>query len=232
MNQPQGQLTQRWRQHQQNIQQQQYVQERKQHKGIPHAYTVNLQAQRVEPAPQQQRQAVQCGMQGLEAPISARGSPETGGEDEDMERGQQPPAPQRQHGANERKEHLLEVVVPVGCVSGQQIRVQAPCGLVVVTQSVHMNAPPWCGASVRHPAMYSGAGAGQLSAYTRAGDSRCGPVRGPSLRELDSRPLRSVQQTGGNPRWRQPRTKISRAAPMDSSARGSERCCGGWRGGG
>ena len=183
MNQPQGQLTQRWRQHQQNIQQQQYVQERKQHKGIPHAYTVNLQAQRVEPAPQQQqRQAVQCGMQGLEAPISARGSPETGGEDEDMERGQQPPAPQRQHGANERKEHLLEVVVPVGCVSGQQIRVQAPCGLVVVTQSVHMNAPPWWCISTSPSYVQLGwrlSRRGQLSAYTRAGDSRCGPVRGP-----------------------------------------------------
>ena len=213
---PQEQLTQRWRQHQQNIQQQQYFQEHKQHKGILHAYTVNLQAQCVEPAPQQQRQAVKYGMQGLEAPISAptesnaeeggasrlgrsggredkngggEGGPETGGEDEDMERGQQPPAPQRQHSAHERNEHL-EVVVPVGCVSGQQVRVQAPGGLVVVTQSVHMDAPPcWC---ISTSPSYVQLGwrlsrRGQLSAYileqvTRGAGLCAGPAE-PSLPE-------------------------------------------------
>ena len=44
-------------------------------------------------------------------------------------------APQRHGGAHEGKERL-EVVVPDGCVPGQQVRVQAPCGLVVVTQRV------------------------------------------------------------------------------------------------
>ena len=44
-------------------------------------------------------------------------------------------APQRHGGAHEGNERL-EVVVPDGCVPGQQVRVQAPCGLVVVTQRV------------------------------------------------------------------------------------------------
>ena len=201
---PQEQLTQRWQQQQQQ-QQQQYVQEHKQQK------ETNLQAQCVEPAPQhQQRQAVQYGMRGLGAPISApnesnaeeggwpvglrgegegkdknggEGGSETGGEGEDIERRQQPAAPQRQHGAHERKE-LLEVVMPEGCVSGQQVRVQAPCGLVVVTQSVHMDATPWWCVSTSPSYVQWASGAsrsGQLSAYTLAGDSRwvwaCGPRR-------------------------------------------------------
>ena len=73
-------------------------------------------------------------------------------------------APQRHGGAHEGKERL-EVVVPVGCVPGQQVRVQAPCGLVVVTQRVyidcvvHQYATQTCN-------MYCGAGAscsGRLS---------------------------------------------------------------------
>eukprot|EP00964_Phaeocystis_antarctica_P028965 scaffold16314_cov62-Phaeocystis_antarctica.AAC.1 len=69
----------------------------------------------------------------------------------------QPTAAQRQGGTPEEKGRL-EVVVPVGCVPGQQVRVHAPCGLVVVTQHVYIDCHLG-GASVLHPIMYCGAGA-------------------------------------------------------------------------